>query len=188
MNLLKKDKHWECSDDCQEAFQKIKHAVTSEPVLRLPNFELPFEVHTDASNRAISRVLVQEGHPISFESKKLKETKQRYLAYEKEMMAVVHFLEIWKHYLLGIKFVVVTDNVANTYFKTQKKLTPKQARWQEFLVEFDFSWVHRLRSQNHVADALSKKKVKTFVASLSTVQSDFLERTRQQVDADKNYG
>ena len=127
MNLLKKDKHWECSDDCQEAFQKIKHAVTSEPVLRLPNFELPFEVHTDASNRAIGRVLVQEGHPISFESKKLKETKQRYLAYEKEMMAVVHFLEIWKHYLLGIKFVVVTDNVANTYFKTQKKLMPKQA-------------------------------------------------------------
>ena len=75
--------------------------------------------------------------------------------------------------------MVVTDNVANTYFKTQKKLTPKQARWQEFLAEFDFSWVHRLGSQNNVADVLSRKEVKTFVAFLSTVQSDFLERTRQ---------
>ena len=62
-------------DDCQEAFQKIKHVVTSKPVLRFPNFELPFEVHTDASDRAIGGVLVQEGYPIAFESKKLKETK-----------------------------------------------------------------------------------------------------------------
>ena len=187
-DLLKKDKHWEWTEACQEAFQDIKQAVTSEPVLRLPDFELPFEVHTDASDRALGGVLVQEGHPIAYESRKLKEAEQRYSAHEKEMTAVVHCLEIWKHYLLGTKFVVVTDNVANTYFKTQKKLTPKQARWQEFLAEFDFSWVHRPGSQNNVADALSRKEVKTFVASLSTVQSDFLERSRQQAEADKNYG
>ena len=68
--------------------------MTSEPVLRLPDFELPFEVHTDASDRAIGRVLVQEGHPIAFESHKLKEAEQRYSAHEKEMAAVVHCLEI----------------------------------------------------------------------------------------------
>ena len=88
-------------------------------------------------------------------------------------------MEIWKHYLLGTKFVVVTDNVANTYFKTQKKLKPKQAQWQKFLAEFDFTWVYRPEST---------KEVKTFVAFLSTVQSNFLERTRQHADADKNYG
>ena len=115
-------------DDCQEAFQKIKHIVTSESMLRFPNFELPFEVHTDASDRAIGGVLVQEGDLIAFESKKLKEAEQHYSTHEKEMTTVLHCLKIWKHYLLGIKFVVVTDNVANTYFKTQKKLTPKQAR------------------------------------------------------------
>ena len=91
-------------------------------MLRLLDFELPFEVHTNASDRALGGVLVQEGHPIAFESKKLKEVEQRYSAHEKEMIAVVHCLEIWKHYLLGIKFVVVIDNVSNTYFKTQKKL------------------------------------------------------------------
>ena len=107
-DLLKKYKYWEWFDDCQETFQKIKHAMTSKPVLRLPDFELLFEVHTNASNRAIGGVLVQERHPIAFESRKLKEAEQRYSTHEKKMTVVVHCLEIWKHYFLGTKFVVVT--------------------------------------------------------------------------------
>lgn len=55
---------------------------------------------------------------------------------------MVHCLETHRHYILGIKFLVGTDNVADTYFKTQKKLIPKQAHWQEFLVEFYFESVH----------------------------------------------
>ena len=49
-DLLKKDKKWVWSDECERAFQEIKEAVTSEPVLRLPDFKLPFEVHTDTSD------------------------------------------------------------------------------------------------------------------------------------------
>lgn len=59
-DLLKKDQKWVWSERCQAAFDKLKSAVASEPVLRLPDFELPFEVHTDASDRAIGGVLVQE--------------------------------------------------------------------------------------------------------------------------------
>ena len=105
--------------------------------------ELSFEVHTDASDRALGGVLVQEGHLVAFESQKLDAAKQRYNTQEKEMNAVIHCLETWKHYLMGTRFIVVTDNVANTFFKTQKKLTTKQARWQEFLADFDFMWVHK---------------------------------------------
>ncbi|WMV25448.1 hypothetical protein MTR67_018833 [Solanum verrucosum] len=86
-DLLKKDVKWVWSVRCQEAFQNLKEAIASEPILKLPDFELPFEV--------------------------------------------------WRVYLLGTRFVVRTDNVANTFFKTQKKLSPKQARWQEFLIEDD---------------------------------------------------
>lgn len=75
------------------------------------------------------------------------------------MTAVVHCLVVWRHYLLGSKFTIVTDNVANTYFKTQRMLSPKQARWQEFLAEFYFDWVHRPGRENAVADALSRKTV-----------------------------
>ena len=105
--------------------------------------ELPFEVHMDASDRALGGVLMQEWHPVAFESRKLNATDQRYNAHEKEMTAVIHCLKTWKHYLMGTRFIVVTDNVANTFFKTHKKLTAKQARWQEFLADFDFVWVHK---------------------------------------------
>ena len=104
--------------------------ITSKPILRLLDLELSFKVHTDASKRALGGVLVQEGHPVAFESKKLDAAKQRYNTHEKEMTAVIYCLEIWKHYLMGTRFVVVTNNVAS-FFKTQKKLTAKQARWQE---------------------------------------------------------
>ena len=59
------------TDACQEAFEKLKAAMLSEPVLRLPDFELPFEVHTDASNKAIGGVLVQEKHPVAYKNRKL---------------------------------------------------------------------------------------------------------------------
>lgn len=186
-DLLKKDKQWVWSEECQQAFEMLKQAVSTEPVLRLPDFGLPFEVHTDASDRAIGGVLVQEGHPCAFESRKLKDAEQRYTTHEKEMTAVIHCLDAWKHYLLGTKFTVVTDNVANTYFKTQKKLSPKQARWQEFLGEFNFVWVHRPGKQNQVADALSRKEVQEYVASLTTVYTDFLDRIKEQSQSDNAY-
>lgn len=95
--------------------------------MRLPNFDIPFEVHMDPSDGTIGGVLVQEGHPIAFESRKLKDAEQRYTTYEKEMVTVIHCLETWKYYLLGMKFIVMTDNMDNTYLKTQKKLSIKQA-------------------------------------------------------------
>lgn len=158
-DLLKKDRRWQWTDDCARAFQTLKEAVASAPVLQLPDFHSPFEVHTDASDRAIGGVLMQGKHPVAFESRKLKDCEQRYTTHEKEMTAVVHCLVVWRHYLLGSKFTIVTDNVANTYFKTQRMLSPKQARWQEFLAEFDFDWVHRPGRENAVADALSRKTV-----------------------------
>ena len=73
------------------------------------------------------------------------------------MTAIVHCLRTWRHYLLGPHFIVKTDNIATSYFQTHKKLSPKQARWQDFLAEFDYKLVYKLGSDNHVADALSRK-------------------------------
>ncbi|CAL2233763.1 unnamed protein product [Prunus armeniaca] len=54
------------------------------------------------------------------------------------MTVVVHCLRTWRHYLFGSQFVVKTDNVATSYFQSQQKLSPKQARWHDFLVEFNY--------------------------------------------------
>ena len=77
---------------CQMAFESLKEAISTEPVLRLPDLDLPFEVQTDASDRTLGRVLVQEGHPVVFESRKLNNVEQRYSTHEKEMIVVVHYL------------------------------------------------------------------------------------------------
>ncbi|XP_015086935.1 uncharacterized protein LOC107030041 [Solanum pennellii] len=100
IELLKKDTKWVWSERCDEAFQNLKEAIASEPILKLPDFELPFEVHTDASDKAIVGVLVQEGHPVAFESRKLNDAEQRYSIHEKDMVAVVHCLQVWRVYLL----------------------------------------------------------------------------------------
>ena len=118
---------------------------------------------------------MQEGHPVAFESRKLDALEKRYITHKKEMTVVIHCLETWKHYLMGTQFIVVTYNIANTFFKTQKKLTAKKARWQEFLANFDFVWVHKLGRHNQVADALSRKEVASHVGSLSRVVADFTE-------------
>ncbi|KAL0368101.1 UNVERIFIED_CONTAM: Transposon Ty3-G Gag-Pol polyprotein [Sesamum calycinum] len=148
----------------------LKQAISSQPVLKLPQFEKSFEVQVDASDQALGSVLVQDKDPVAFESRKLKDAELRYSTHEKEMTAVIHCLDAWRHYLLGTKYMVVTDNVANTYFKTQRKLSPKQARWQEFLGEFDFEWVHRPGKHNDVADALRRKLVEEYVVALTVVE------------------
>ena len=79
-------------DVCQEAFEKLKAAMSSESVLSLPDFKLPFEVHTDAFDKAIGGVLVQEKHPVAYESRKLNEVEHKCSAHEKEMIVVVHCL------------------------------------------------------------------------------------------------
>ncbi|KAL0368286.1 UNVERIFIED_CONTAM: Transposon Tf2-12 polyprotein [Sesamum calycinum] len=157
-DLLRKDQKWEWTVACEDAFKLLKQAISSQPVLKLPQFDRPFEVQVDASDRALGGVLVQQTP-----CRKLK--MQSY----------------------GTKFTVVTDNVANTYFKTQRKLSPKQARWQEFLGEFDFEWVHRPGKHNDVADALSRKLVEEYVAALTVVESDFLDQIRESSKTDVGY-
>jgi hypothetical protein len=75
-NLLKKSAIiYEWEEACDEAFEKLKGILVKALVLKLPDFDKEFEIHSDASDFAIGRVLMQEGRPVAFESKKLSETK-----------------------------------------------------------------------------------------------------------------
>lgn len=79
---------------------------------------------------------------------------------------------------LGSKFVVTTDNVATSYFQSQKKLTPKQARWQDFLAEFDYELICKPSKGNVVADALSRKAK---LAAITTPQCDIRESIKEDL-------
>jgi hypothetical protein len=83
-NLLKKFAvTYEWEEACNEAFETLKGILVKAPVLKLPDFDKEFEIHFDASDFAIGGVLVQEGRPVAFESKKLSETKRRWPTHEK---------------------------------------------------------------------------------------------------------
>jgi hypothetical protein len=126
-------------------------------VLKLPDFDKDFEIHSDAFDFTIGRVLVQEGRPMAFESKKLSETEQRWPTHEKEMWVVIHCLKTWGHYIGSKDVVVWTDNVTLKYFAIQPKLSSKQVRWQDTLAFFNVDIRHKLGKENVVPDALSRK-------------------------------
>ncbi|KAK3001511.1 hypothetical protein RJ639_021358 [Escallonia herrerae] len=103
-----------------------------KPNLLLLDYTKPYEVHTDASDFAIGGVLMQE-HPIMYKNQKLNDMERRYNVQDKDMTWVMHYLRVRRHYLLGSKFLMNTDNVATSNFQTLKKFSPKQARWKTSL-------------------------------------------------------
>ncbi|KAJ7949948.1 Retrotransposon protein, putative, Ty3-gypsy subclass [Quillaja saponaria] len=180
---------WHWGEPCQIVFEDMKLAMINDPVLALPDISKPFEVQTDASDYTLGGVLLQENHLVAYESHKLSQAEMRYTAQEKEMLAVIHCLRVWRHYLLGSKFIVKTDNTGVSHFFTQPKLTPKQGRWHEFLAEFDFEFEHKAGKSNQAADALSRKAelaAMTYVAhiSASRVATSMRERIRENLDKD----
>ena len=103
-NLTRKSTPWDWTGRCQEAFELLKQKLTEAPLLRTSNERLPYEVVTDASDLGVGAVLLQEGHPVAYESRKLNSAELNYNITEKEMLSVVHALRVWRCYLEGADF------------------------------------------------------------------------------------
>lgn len=107
-NLLKRDAfHWD--EAVGSTFDQLKQVVVTAPVLALPDFTQPFVLETDASSTSVGAVLSQQGHPIAYFSKKLGPTAQRQSTYVREFRAITEALAKFRHYLLGHKFIIRTD-------------------------------------------------------------------------------
>ena len=154
-DLTQTKKAWNWTEKCTEAFERVKYCLTHAPVLRMPDFSKPFEVVADASKYASGGVLLQEGQPIAFDSRKFNKAELNYTVSEQEMLASVRAVQTWRCYLEGSKFTLVTDHCANTFLKTQPTLNRRQARWSEILQPYDFKWEYR-PGRTNVADPLSR--------------------------------
>ena len=102
-------------------------------MLKLPDFNQPFQVRCDASGTSIGVALRQEDKLIAYFSEKINESKHKYSSYDKEFYVVVQALKHWRHYLMPNEFVLYTDNFVLQYIMQQHKLNHKHARWVEFL-------------------------------------------------------
>jgi RNase H-like domain found in reverse transcriptase len=162
LNALKKgEREWKWEEEQQKAFEAIKQAVTSEPVLALPNDKGPFRVEVDASNVGTGAVLSQEQegkwHPIAFLSKTLNDAERNYEIYDKELLAIIKALKAWRHYLLHAthQFEIWTDHENLKYFREPQKLNARQARWYLLLQEYNYILRHIPGATNVKADILS---------------------------------
>ena len=166
-NLTKKDKPFEWTAKCQEAFDGVISNLTNAPVLALADPEKPYEVICDASGWALGAVLIQQERPMAFESRKMTGAELNYTVSEQELLAVVHALKTWRCYLEGCRgLTIVTDHKPNAYLDTREMLSRRQTRWAEFLARFDYKLVYR-PGRTNVADPLSRLRVCAITRSLA---------------------
>ncbi|CAM5079113.1 unnamed protein product [Natator depressus] len=148
------------TQECQKAFNQVKVTLMSDPVLRAPDFDKPFLVTTDASERGVEAVLMQEGpdqefHPVVFLSKKLSERESHWLISEKECYSIVYTLEKLRPYVWGRHFHLQTDHAALQWLHTATGNNKKLIWWSLALQDFDLDIQPISGASYKVADALS---------------------------------
>ena len=162
--LTRKNIGWLWSDDCQSAFDSLKSAFTSAPILSHYIPGAPLIVETDASDYAVAAILSTvasdgEVHPIAFHSRMLGTSELNYDTHDKELLAIFEAFTTWRHYLEGSETPVdvVTDHKNLEYFSTVRLLSRRQARWSEFLSQFNLIIRFRPGRLGTKPDALTRR-------------------------------
>ena len=161
VDLTKKDKPFIWTSACQAAFEELKTALVSPPIMGYPLQDAgKFILDVDASDVGIGGVLhqVQEGQErvISYGSRALNKAEKNYCITEKELLAVRYFVEYYRQYLLGRHFTVRTDHQALRWLFRLKEPKGKTARWIEILSQYNFDIEYRQGKRQGHCDALSR--------------------------------
>ncbi|MCO5568575.1 hypothetical protein L7F22_022274 [Adiantum nelumboides] len=175
--LRTKTKNISWGESQQSSFNKLKVAIAAAPVLTIVDPNKPFVLETDASGEAMGAVLMQRERPIAFESKKLDRAQRNYSAYEQKLLAIIHALKKWRHYLYGVTFEVRSYHESLKWLSSQNELQGRKARWAEILQEFDLQICYQRGKYNVVADALSRIP-EINELSFTIFKNDFLETLR----------
>jgi len=165
--LLKDSVSFKWKAEQEQAFENLKHCITSSPALQLFNPSSYTELHCDASQVGLSGMLLQRGevdkkmHLVHAVSKKTTTAEKNYHAGKLELMAIVWSITRLRHLLIGIPFTVITDCQAIVHLNTKRTVNPQVARWANLLSEYEFEVRHRPGTKMAHADALSRAPVDT---------------------------
>jgi hypothetical protein len=151
-------------DKQRAAFNLLKEAFSSAPILTHWVPDCPIIVETDASDYALAAILsiqLESGeiHPVAFHSRSFNPTELNYNVHNKELFAIFEAFRIWRHYLDGsaLPVDVVTDHKNLEYFATSKVLNRRQARWSEYLCQFNLIIRFRPGKLGTKPDALTRR-------------------------------
>ena len=158
--LLAKDVPFAWSQACEAAFAKLKTMLVSPPIMRSPNWNLPFEIMCDASDYAIGAVLGQKedkkAFVIYYASKTLDSAQANYTTTEKEFLAIVFALEKFKSYIVGSPITIFTYQAALKYLLSKQDTKPRLTRWILLCQEFNLTIKDKKGVENVVVDHLSQ--------------------------------
>lgn len=161
--LLKRNKpdkvQWR--EEEQKALDALKMALISKPVLVPPDPSLPFIIQSDASRRSISAILCQRGkdnkeHVISYASRKLLPRETKYSVIELELLAAVFGVTKFNHYVYGRKIELQSDHRPLSYIAALLEHSPRLARWNLILSNYDITPTYKRGSLNSNVDGLSR--------------------------------
>ena len=162
--LTQKDISWKFDSSCQDAFNSLKKAFTSAPILIHWISDAQLIVETNASDYALAAILsiINEDnkvHPVAFHSHTFTTVELNYDTHDKELLAIFKAFKIWWHYLedLAYPIDVVMNHKNLKYFSTTKILTQKQAQWSEYLSQFNLVIRFRPGRLGTKPDALTRQ-------------------------------
>ncbi|KAL0550973.1 hypothetical protein IC582_010043 [Cucumis melo] len=141
--------------EAEEAFERLKSAMISLPVLALPNFEQPFEIETDALGVGVDAVLTRMNKPIAFYSHTLAMWDRAKPVYERELMAVI-LVQCWRPYLFGTRFMVKIDQKSLKFLLEQRTIQPQYQKWVAKLLGYSFEVIYKPGLENKKDEELQK--------------------------------
>jgi RNase H-like domain found in reverse transcriptase/Reverse transcriptase (RNA-dependent DNA polymerase) len=163
-DLLKKDKKFIWSEECQESFDQLKKRFTEEPVLMMLDHSKPFQRQADSLLFATGGILTQidtngDRHPCAYLSKILMKEQRNYDAGDRELLAIIQALKEWRHYIQasGHATIVLSNHDNYQHFKLPQTIGQWMARWTLYLSKFDIKLVHIPGKKNIHADSLSRR-------------------------------
>ena len=177
--LSKKKSKWDWTEECEKSFQEMKEVMSEETLLAFPDFNKTFHIYTDTSDYQLGGVIMQEGKPLAFYSRKLNDAQKRYTTGEQELLGIVETLKEFQHILLGQHIVVHTDHKNIVYGNLTND---RVVRWRLLLEEFGPEYVHVAGKDNVVVDALSRMDLEEKATDELPVDEVQWFRPRQQQD------
>jgi hypothetical protein len=115
MELLAKGNTFEWTPRHETSFQDLKKRLTTTLVLTMSDMEKPFSIYCDASGQDLGCVLMQDGHVVAYASRQLRKHEEKYPTHDLELVAIVHALKIWRHYIIGKRCEVYSDHKSLKY-------------------------------------------------------------------------